>query len=266
MKTKTSEVKEHSEFGGSQAKKIKNCPASVLRSRGIPQGASSPASMGGTAAHACLEFMVNNREALMKKSTRLKILKAAKRKFTMCPLEDGSGKEIKILWTQAMIDDALDALTYIMKALAPDHTVYVETKLDSSKFTTTGQFSSLDVGIANWSARELIVIDYKYGKHPVPAKKNDQLIYYALALLLKLKAWKKIDRVRLVIIQPNGGGIREWWCDVDYLIKWGRKFRKITKLALTKKAPAKYGEWCFFCPAKKTCPTFKNEMAKKDFA
>lgn len=249
MKNKTSEIKEHSEFGGSQAKRIKNCPASVLRSRGMPQQPESAAAKNGTDAHACLEFMVNNRDKLKKRSTRNEVLATAEAR-----------------WNDTMIEDALDALTYIMEQLAPDHDVYVETKLDSSKFTTTGQFSSLDVGIANWSARELITIDYKYGKHPVPAKKNDQLIYYALALLLKLKAWKKIDRVRLVIIQPNGGGIREWYCDVEYLIKWGKKFRKITKLALTKKAPAKYGEWCFFCLAKKSCTTFKNEMAKKDFA
>lgn len=258
MKTKTSEVKEHSEFGGSQAERIMNCPGSVVLSRGIPNK-ENEASKDGTAGHACLEFIIKNHKKLMNKKSRKKILEYAEGCET-----DG------VSWDKEKIDYALDALTWVKDQLTVNSSVFVELKLDSSAFTTEGQKSTLDIAIANWSARELIIADYKYGKHPVEVKKNSQLIYYALATLIKLKAFKKFDRIRLVIIQPRAphkdGVIREYYMGVDDAIKWGKKFRKVVKTALGPKPPLKMGDkWCFFCPAKKKCPEMKTKMAAKDF-
>lgn len=268
INSKTSEVKQHAEFGGSQAERILNCPASVILSRGIPNK-SNVAADGGTAAHACLEFIINNRKGLKKVATRKKILAQAKRGKTVIDDEDGSPKRT-VRWDDDMIAHALHALTYIESIVAPDGDVFVETRLDTSKFTTKGQFSTLDVSIANWSARNLIIIDYKYGKHPVEVKKNSQLIYYALGMLIKIKGWKKFDRITCVIIQPNAhhkeGTIREWVISVPSAINWGKRFRKVVKVALKPKAPFKFGDkWCFFCPAKKKCPVMKQKQAAKDF-
>jgi hypothetical protein len=269
INTKTSEEKAHSEFGGSQAERIMNCPGSVILSRGIPNK-TNKASERGTAAHACLEFLVNNRDKLKKPSTRKKVLKAAEEGFTM-----GEADGEVIHWDEGMIANALHAVAWVEKQLQPGSEVFVETKVESTKFTTKDkknrQKSTLDIGIANYAARELIIADFKNGTHPVEVKKNSQLIYYALAMLIKLKGWKKFDRIRLVIIQPNAhhkdGGIREWYLSVDDAIKWGKRFRKKVKLALKPKAPLKIGDkWCFFCLAKKKCPAMKARMAAKDFA
>jgi hypothetical protein len=262
---KTSEVKAHSEFGGSQAERIMNCPGSVILSRGIPNR-TNPSANRGTAAHACLEFIVNNRDALKSKASRKKILAAALEMET--PIEE-DGEVIEVVqWDEDMVNDALNALTWIQEQVSPNGVIHVETRLDTSAFTTDDQSSTLDIGIANYSARELIIADYKYGKYKVKVKNNSQLIYYALGLLIKLKAFKKFDRVRLVIIQPNSTGktITEHTMSVDACIKWGKKFRKVVKVALRPKAPLKYGEkYCFFCLAKKKCPVMKGRMAAKDF-
>lgn len=252
MKTKTSEEKEHSEFGGSQAERIINCPGSVILSRGIPNK-SNAASEEGTEAHACLEFIINNRKKLNDKLTRKKVLDHAEQK-----------------WNQDQIDYALDALTWINEQISPNGEIFVEQKIDSSKYTTEGQKSTVDISIANWSARELIVADYKYGKHAVEVKKNSQIIYYALGVIFKLNGWKKFDRIRCVIIQPRAhhkdGQIREWYISIDSAINWGRKFKKAVKIALKPNAPLKYGEkYCFFCLAKNKCPVMKTKNAAKDF-
>ena len=263
MKTKTSEVKEHSEFGGSQAERIINCPGSVLLSRGVPNK-TNDASEEGTAGHACLEFIFNNRKLLKNKITRKQILDKAEESFTI----GESGK--KIYWTQDMIDYALDALSWFNEQLSPSSTVYVEQKLDASKFTTDDQGSTLDLAMANWNARELLIADYKYGKSVVNVENNSQLIYYALGMLVFLKGWSKFDRIRCVIIQPRAhhkdGPIREWVISVDDAIVWGKRFKKAVNLALKPNAPLKYSDkYCFFCLGKKKCPVMKTKQTINDF-
>ena len=252
MKTKTSEVKEHSEFGGSQAKRIRKCPASVKASRGVANVSSAKADEG-TDAHACLEFIINNRLKLKKESTRKKVLSAAKRR-----------------WDKDMIMYALDALTYLQNQMGPGSELIAEQKLDTSKFTTDDQSSTLDATIINWKARELIIADYKYGTHPVDVKMNDQLIYYALGMLIKLRAWKHIDRIRLVIIQPRAhhkdGPNREYFLSVDQAVKWGRRFKKTVRIALGKNPPYNYGsEWCYFCLAKPKCKEYAKQQVMREF-
>lgn len=267
MKTQTSEVKQHSEFGGSQAERILNCPGSVIMSRGVPSK-TNDASEEGTAAHACLEFFIINRHLLKKKSTREKILAKAEESFTI----GESGK--KIHWDEHMIAYALDALAWLEKKVAPDGEMFAETKVESTKFTTGSkknrQKSTLDVSITNYGARELIIADYKFGKHKVEVENNSQLIYYALALLIKIKGWNKFDRIRCVIIQPRAhhkdGPFREWVISVEDAINWGRKFKKVVALALKPDAPLKYSEkYCFFCPGKKKCPVIKARQTSNDF-
>jgi hypothetical protein len=261
LKTKTSEEKEHSEFGGSQAERIMNCPASVALSRGIPNK-DSDAGKQGTTAHSCLEFFILNRALLKNKVTRQQVLKKADESSTIIK----STGEV-IFWDQDMIDHALDTLTYIESQIQPGGTLYAEQKLDSSKFTTKDQKSTLDVCIVNWAAREIIVMDYKYGKSPVKVIKNDQIIYYAIAMLIQLKAWGRIDRVRCVIAQPRVyDEPQEWTCSVDYAVNWARRFKAAVQVALKPNAPFKYGDkYCFFCLAKKKCPVMKERTAAKDF-
>lgn len=251
MKTKTSEEKAHSEFGGSQAERIMNCPASVVLSRGIPR-TTNAASERGTHAHACLEFLLNNRKLLRLPKSRVRVLDEADQNLN---------------WDQDMVDHGLDAVSFIEKRMQPGATLYVEQKLDSSKFTTKDQGSTLDVAIANWTARDLVIIDYKYGKHPVKVIRNAQLIYYGLAMLIKLKGWSKFDRLTLIIIQPNAYlEPQESVISVASAINWGRKFKAAVKLALGPKPPYKYGDkWCFFCPAKKKCPVMRQRQQAKDF-
>lgn len=253
IKKKLSEVKAHSEFGGSQAKRISKCPASVKRCRG-KESKENTASLNGTYAHACLEYFLINRAKLKKKISRNKVMEWA---------------ENHPDWNEDMIDDALNTVTWVNDQIQPGGELFVEERLDTSAFTTKDQSSTLDIGIANWRARELIIADYKYGKHPVKARWNYQLIYYALGMLIKLKAWKKFDRIRIVIIQPNGpknNSFNEWIMTVEQAVRWGKRFRKTVKIALGKKPPFQHGEWCFFCLGKPGCPEFQKQMMLKEFA
>jgi len=196
----------------------------------------------GTDAHSCLEFILKNRKNL---SVACKI--ATKK------------------WSKEMADYAFDAALYIKSLLeAPKSVIYIESKVDSSAFTTVDQFSTLDVAVANYNARNLHIIDYKYGAGlMVDPKENSQLIYYALAMMLKL-GMKNFDKATLTIIQPrkedqDGETIRSWVIDTDDLREWGKKFKKGVKAALQPNAPVKAGEWCQFCLARIKCPALREQ-------
>ena len=242
---------EHSEFGGSQAERIINCPGSVRLSRGIPRK-SNLAAERGTLAHKCLEVLINNRHCLQILAERKKLLNKLKKKYD----ED-------------MIEHGLDALTHVQSITKPNGEIFAEVKVDSSKFTTKDQKSTLDIGVVNWDQKHLIILDYKFGTHTVEAKNNFQLMYYALAFLLKIKGFGKIKKVTVGIIQPNShhkkGHIRTWNVSVEKLISFGRLMRRTTKIALKKDAPLKHGDWCFFCPANSKCPIIKQRRSAKDF-
>ena len=243
--TKTSEVKAHADFGASGSKRWLNCSASVQLSRGMPNYESKYAQEG-TDAHACLEFILKNRKNIFLAATN-----AYKK------------------WPREMVNHAYESAKYIMELMQnPNAEMFIETKIDSSSFTTKDQFSTLDVAVAHYNARNLHIIDYKYGAGlAVYPEDNPQLIYYAIAMMLKL-GWKKFDKATLTIIQPRkecekGEVIRSWVIDDEELLKWGKKFKLGVKAALAPNAPIKAGDWCQFCNAKIKCPALREESFKE---
>lgn len=252
MKIKKSPEKEHSKYGASGSKRWMGCVGSTAMSEGM-ESYDNPNSIGGTKAHACLEFLFKNR----------KNLKAAV-------------KMAADTWDADQIKHANETVKYVEELLwywkvadRPD-ALHIETKINSSAFTMPGQSSTLDIAIDAFEHRTLVVADYKYGVGIVDVENNSQLIYYALGMLLKL-GWKKYDRVVLIIIQPrgihnSGETNRVWETTAENIINWGRKFKAAVKLA---EAPGAiknltYDEdHCRYCLARIKCPKIKEEAFKQ---
>lgn len=259
MKKQTAAVEEeHSEYGGSGAKKWMGCVGSTALSRGMPNY-ENEASADGTLAHACLEFLLKNR----------KNLKAAERMAAKT-------------WQPHHIKHGLEAVKYVeellwyWKVADKPNALHIESKVDASAFTKPGQGGSLDIGIDASEHRTLIIGDYKFGAGiGVDPDENPQLIYYALAMLLKL-GWKKFDKVILIVLQPrfehpSGETNRVWETTASNILAWGKKFKTAVKLAEAPGAEKNLtpGEHCRFCLARIKCPKLKEEALKQaqiDFA
>ena len=122
-------------------------------------------------------------------------------------------------------------------------------------------FGTADVVLTDNLMKELVVIDYKFGRHPVPAEDNGQLMIYALAA--GLDAPFIPETVEMSIIQPMVKDpvkvVRMHWND---LVAWGFE---VGKVALDK---AKSGnpavipgeEQCRFCPLSGDCQAQTDEL------
>ena len=143
-------------------------------------------------------------------------------------------------------------------------------------------FGTADTIVAK--ASELIVIDLKTGRGvDVDATDNPQLKCYALGALELLNGLAgDFETVRLVIVQPRAGGVKEWVTSVADLYAWAhnegaaavhRVQSAIDADAMCQQAPSAYEGWnrnylspgekqCKFCPAKATCPALRDSVAQ----
>jgi hypothetical protein len=103
--------------------------------------------------------------------------------------------------------------------------------------------------------KTLYVVDFKNGYVQVEAKSNVQLIVYGLAAL---KKFKNINRVCLVIVQPNGEGdtIKEWSLRAKKLKRYEPKILKTVERIENGDVTLNIGPSCKWCKASKMgiCP------------
>lgn len=244
LDTATSEQKDHAEFSASGAARWLGCPGSIALSKKAPPQRESEYAREGTEAHACFEFLLKNRNKLEA------AVKSARKKYDADMVEHG------LAATRWVCDQVKD----------PSDVVLSETRVDSSPFTCSGQFGTLDAAVVREFER-LTVIDYKYGAGVAVSPEgengegNPQLVYYALALSHQYH--HNFSEVELVVIQPrayheSGETIRTVILPIETLLSWGERFRNGVMETSDPKAPLKAGSWCKFCPAATICPELKE--------
>ena len=116
--------------------------------------------------------------------------------------------------------------------------------------------------------RDLVVVDFKSGREPVPAERNPQVTIYAIALYEELKGEIDVDGVVIGIMQPIEQREPSFWrftTDELYAFK-----REITAAAIEARQPLVEGrlvpgeKQCKYCPAKAVCPAIERQM-RADF-
>jgi len=210
----------------------------------------TPAAAEGTAAHALAEHKL--KKALKMRSRR--------------PISSFDSDEM-----EGFTDDYRD---YILeqwekeKQTCPDAKVYVETKLDLTRYVP-GSFGTSDCIIVSDS--RLHVIDFKYGQGiVVKAEENPQMKLYALGALDLYEHLYDFEEVSMTIFQPRRENISTWTESVKELKKWAIDVLKPkAKLANEGNGDFCCGDWCLFCKAAVKCRARAEanlSLARKEFA
>lgn len=116
--------------------------------------------------------------------------------------------------------------------------------------------------------RDLVVVDFKSGREPVPVERNPQITIYAIALYGELQAEIDVDRITIGIMQPIESREPSFWSfTIDELHAFKRE---ITSAAIEARQPLVSGRltpgsWCKYCPAKQNavCPALDRQMMEQ---
>ncbi|MBR1780475.1 MAG: DUF2800 domain-containing protein [Oscillospiraceae bacterium] len=245
---------QHALLSASSSHRWINCPPSVRLSEDIPDKTSEYAE-AGRVAHAIAELKAR-RYFLEPMSART--YNARLKKLRADPHYD-KGMDAS---TDAYLE-YLQSLAMSFGETAPS--VALEIRVEYDDIAPDG-FGTSDCIMV--TPDTLCVIDYKNGAGvPVEAENNSQMMLYAWgALRLYGPIYGgSIQTVRMAIVQPNAGGVKEWSLSVVNLYRWAEEVAKpAAKLAYSGAGDAKPGDWCRFCPAKAQCSARAAAMLALD--
>lgn len=155
----------------------------------------------------------------------------------------------------------------IARKTTPDAILLVEEHIDLTAYVPEG-FGTGDAVII---ADDLLeIIDLKYGKGvAVSAKRNKQMMLYALGALLKYSIMYGVNRVRMTIYQPRIGNVSEWEITAADLLEWAEtELKQRAKMAFEGIGEQVPGDHCRFCRAKAVCKALAEQnlsVAKEEF-
>jgi hypothetical protein len=178
-----------------------------------------------------------------------------------------------------MIDCAKVYVDYVRDVTGPDGTMLIEQRVEFGNYLSLPlehqAFGTADALIVRGS--EVIVVDLKTGRGVDVDPDCSQLKAYGLGCLDIAEMIADIDRVRLVIVQPRSGGIKEFDLSANELRTWARDHaapaaqRVLMALYTYPDATEGASDWhaknlnpgekqCQFCPAKATCPSLRDAV------
>ena len=252
----------HSPVGGSAAKRIIACPASVILDPSHDVDDESDHAALGTVVHSLIEYCFSAGTDAWRY--------IGSDSFTSLPV------------TKSMANGAQVMLDEVRKA-HPDRNqgnFWVERKFHRPNrhplYHGTADVVHLDEvevskgdGGGTFTWKTLHIWDYKNGAGVVvEAKENEQGMYYACGILDELNLWHGVDEVAIHIVQPNAwhadGIHRRWFTTPHALVDWlNTVMVPAIVRAMDPDSPreAVTGEHCRFCPKRfRTCPGLMAEM------
>lgn len=232
----------HSELGPSSAARWRRCPGSVAASRGLPDTAGIDAAQGTVFHDFAATVLATGIDP-----ERLVGAKVAAEPFGDLPYTDEMA--LKMRGGLRLIE--------ALRAEDPATRMFVETRLDLSRWLGKGQFGTSDVCLVQPTLRRLVVFDWKWGTGvPVQPEDNDQAILYALGCWAAHEAdFGDPEGVEaLVVIEqpraPGGGGV--WSTTMTHLLAEGGQIKRDAKATRDPNAPRIPGPiQCQFCAAAK---------------
>lgn len=244
----------HESLGGSSANRWTQCPGSVFLYQKVPPSEPGEAALLGTFAHEIgetkLEAFLNNR--MYGDDYRSAI---AHLKCDDDDLWDHTDDYVELIWKNVLFESITDKLWGI------------EDKFYVHKALKMGGFVDFwCVYIDDRGKRVGVVVDFKYGYHPVSVEKNYQLAFYGTALRNWIRSeGKDLDRIRCVVIQPRAD--IETYQETQYTAKqidtWEKRFIKAAEQIYVKKKPKfKTGDHCKWCDAQGICVARQKEIER----
>jgi hypothetical protein len=135
--------------------------------------------------------------------------------------------------------------------------VYVEQGVDLRKFIPESMGTSDCIVIGQ---NEIVVIDFKYGMHRVPAT-SLQLRLYALGACELFSSLYDFTAVRMAVYQPRIGNVDECSMPVQDLYAWAAgELKERAGCAFRGEGEYAAGEWCRNCRARRRCRHLAEEQ------
>jgi hypothetical protein len=240
----------HSAVGGSSAKRILECPGSMLLCEKYPSRSSEFAEEG-TAGHEAIDMILQG-----KTRNDRDVIGLTFNKITI---------------TEEFYDEAIAPALEIFDAL--DKELGGIEYFNEARVTfpgIDGAFGTVD--IVGTAKDRTVVLDWKLGAGvPVTAESNSQLLYYAYAAAHTKPTDRFFDRdkpIEMFIVSPRareGEPMTRWMTSYLQLSAFAVDLEHAVDRALEPDPPFRLGPHCQFCSGKIGCPLYNN-MATETLA
>ena len=226
--------------GGSTAKRVIACPASVKLVQQMPPSPESEHAARGTLLHNVMAELLE---------------------FDKTPAQMLGATYKKQVLTQELIDEKVIPALALLDEVDPDKRMeyMVETRVGFGDFLP-GVFGSTD--LLGRAGDRAIVLDWKFGDGVlVDAEENPQLMFYAAAAMRTPAAqwvFEGATEIELIIVQPPA--IRRWVTDKARIVSFEHELAKAVKAAQAPDAVMQTGDHCRWCSAKPICPEMTGEV------
>jgi len=228
--------------GGSTAKRVINCPASVALCAKMPPKPSNEHADRGTLLHNVIAELLE-----------------FDKKPEQCI---GATYKDQVL-TQELIDEKIIPALAALDEIDPDKRMeyMVETRVGFGDFLPD-VFGSTD--LLGRRDNRAFVIDWKFGDGVVvDAVENPQLLFYAAAAM-RTKAAKWVfegaDEIECIIVQPPM--IRRWVTTFERVREFEQELLYAVRLSSWPEPPMQTGDHCRWCTAKPICPQMTGAVER----
>ena len=220
--------------GGSTAKRVISCPASVALCAKMPPRPSSEYADKGTLLHDAIALILDG------KATPESVI----------------GNEYNgIVLTQELYDEKIAPALAALDEIDPDGTMEyaVETRVSFGDLLPD-VFGSAD--LLGRIGKRAIVLDWKFGDGvAVEAEENDQGMFYAAAAMRTPETqwvFEGADEIEIIIVQPPS--VKRWVTTKERIAQFERDLVRAVTDSKYPTAKMQAGEHCRWCAAKPTCP------------
>jgi hypothetical protein len=228
--------------GGSTAKRVINCPASVKLVQQMPPQAESEHAARGTLLHnviaELLEFDKKPEQCL------------------------GATYKSQTL-TQELIDEKIIPALEALDEVDPEKQMeyMVETRVAFGDFLP-GVFGSTD--LLGRKGKRAFVLDWKFGDGVlVAAEDNPQLLFYAAAAMRTPAAqwvFEGVEEIECIIVQPPA--MRRWVTTPERVKQFEVELARAVRESSTPDPAMQTGDHCRWCTAKPICPQMTGAVER----
>ena len=229
--------------GGSTAKRVIACPASVKLVQQIPsKDIPNEHADRGTLLHNVIADVLEFNEAPEKYL--------------------GTKYNDQVL-TEELIDEKITVALAALEEIDPTNVMAfkIETRVGFGDFLP-GVFGSTD--LLGRIGKRAIVLDWKFGDGVlVSAEENEQLLFYAAAAMRTEESkwiFEGADEIECIIVQPPE--IRRWVTTPQRVALFEQELRRAVHESHSEAASMAAGDHCRWCAAKPICPKMTGQVER----
>lgn len=225
--------------GGSTAKRVINCPASVALVAKMPPQIETEHAARGTLLHTAIAKILDGDTNVIGDTYKEQTL------------------------TQELYDEKIVPALEALNAIDPEQTMEyaVESRVGFGDFLP-GVFGSTD--LLGRIGDRAIVLDWKFGDGVVvDAEENPQLLFYAAAAMRTPEVewvFKGAKEIECIIVQPPM--VKRWVTTPARVQEFEQELAYAVRLSSWPSPPMQSGDHCRWCTAKPICPQMTGEVER----